>query len=401
MTASQQHAAAGADAAFADAGRTAAAARAELTRAEGHLAALEELGAEARIRWGDHVPDDAWSTDEERRERAAPWSDPELCQARSELFLAALDLHHAFARCTARTLRQNLIAAMDVVTGAVPPTVPSAARQAAWQSLFLVVPVVSTTFASLDRVFAGLGPQTLGWLFIDEAGQAAPQMAVGALWRSQRAVVVGDPLQLEPVVILPFTAQQALRRDFDVSEDWLPSRTSTQQLADRHNRYGTELEAELPEGPGSVWVGAPLRVHRRCENRCSPSATPSPTTGSWSTAPPTTTTARIHRPAPGSMSPRPWPRATGFPQKAAPCSRSCGRSPLHPASRSTATSSSSPPSATWSTARRRSPRGSSTPPASVLFTPLRARRPTSSSWSWAPTRRNPEPEVGPPSGPTC
>ncbi|MGW0826689.1 DEAD/DEAH box helicase [Streptomyces sp. NPDC002845] len=163
-------------------------------------------------------------------------------------------------------MRANLMAAMDVVTGGAPATLAEPVRRAAWQSLFLVVPVVSTTFASLDRVFAGVGRGALGWLFIDEAGQATPQMAVGAMWRAQHTVVVGDPLELEPVVSLPWTAQQALRRDYGVDEEWVPGRTSVQQLADRGNRFGTTLPAELPDGSTEVWVGAPLRVHRRCDD---------------------------------------------------------------------------------------------------------------------------------------
>jgi superfamily I DNA and/or RNA helicase len=110
-------------------------------------------------------------------------------------------------------------------------------------------------------MFAGLGSEALGWVLIDEAGQAAPQHAVGAIWRAQRAVLVGDPMQLEPVVTLPWGGQQALLRLLRVAEEWAPSRTSVQRVADRLARHGTLL-------PGSgrpVWVGTPLRVHRRCD----------------------------------------------------------------------------------------------------------------------------------------
>ncbi|MGK5529521.1 DEAD/DEAH box helicase, partial [Streptomyces sp. URMC 129] len=234
--------------------------------AEAELRAAEDTARRVRARWGRHVPDDAWRADETARELSAPWADEEFTRARSELFFAALDLHQAFLRCTARTMYGNLMAAMDAVAGSIPSSVPESHQRAAWQSLFLVVPVVSTTFASLGRVFGRLGRESLGWLFIDEAGQATPQMAVGSMWRARRAVVVGDPLQLEPVVTLPWTAQRALLDEFGVDREWAPGRTSVQRIADRTSPYGTLLPVELPDGSLEAWVGSPLRVHRRCDN---------------------------------------------------------------------------------------------------------------------------------------
>ncbi len=150
---------------------------------------------------------------------------------------------------------------MDVVGGSAPGDISPAAAREAWRALFFVVPVVSTTFASFARLFSHLGREDLGWLLIDESGQASPQVAVGALWRTRRAVIVGDPLQLEPVSTLPFRVEQMLRRDHGVDEQWLPARTSVQALADRLNPLGTWL----PGDTEPIWVGAPLTVHRRCD----------------------------------------------------------------------------------------------------------------------------------------
>ncbi|MGW0024433.1 AAA domain-containing protein [Rhodococcus sp. NPDC003383] len=224
------------------------------------VAELDHALDAARQRWGASVPGEDSDT-APARELAAPWSDEEVTEARSRVFLAALDLHREFLAHVPTQMRQSLHGATDVVSGSAPRDLDPAAVADAWRALFFVVPLVSTTFASFDRVFRGLGREALGWLLIDEAGQSTPQNPVGAIWRSRRTVVVGDPIQLEPVVTLPFQAQQAVRREFGVDERWLPARSSAQSIADRLNRWGTTLPGD--EGP--IWVGAPLRVHRRCD----------------------------------------------------------------------------------------------------------------------------------------
>jgi AAA domain len=224
---------------------------------------------QARSRWADTLPGTEWNADPEdrdameKRERSSPWMDKEFAEARSRVFLAALDLHRAVLTAEPELMWDNLRAAIDVVNGDAPPDLPQGAALAAWQIVFFVVPVISTTFASMSRMFAGLGREALGWLFIDEAGQAAPQEAVGALWRSQRAVVVGDPRQLEPVVTLPWSGQKRLCRQFGVDPQWAPQSASVQSVADRLNTFGTWLPE--PESRAYTWVGSPLRVHRRCD----------------------------------------------------------------------------------------------------------------------------------------
>lgn len=232
-----------------------------LRACEAELTTIDRLLGDAATTLGKHYPDAAWWDDRERRELAALWTDKEWNLARSELFLAALRLHKAFLRHTPTEMRRNLQAAMDVISGDAPSDLPEGAALAAWQSLFFVVPVVSTTFASYARLFGHLGTEALGWLLIDEAGQTTPQNAVGALWRTKRAVVVGDPLQLEPVTTLPFRAEQAIRNELDVDEQWSTSRTSVQRLADRLTPLGTWL----PGDDDKTWVGVPLTVHRRCD----------------------------------------------------------------------------------------------------------------------------------------
>ncbi|SNT48788.1 AAA domain-containing protein [Streptosporangium subroseum] len=236
--------------------------RRELDQALTRIGELRSLLARHQEELDTFFPKEPSEINEALRELKTPWTDEVWNTARSELFLEALRLHHAFLRAEAPRIRRSLQGMMDVLSGDVPPDVPEAAVRAAWQTLFFVIPVISTTFASFGWMFSHLTRESLGWVFIDEAGQAAPQLAVGAIWRARRVITSGDPLQLEPVVPLSAATQQALRRTFSVEHArWLPGRTSVQQLADQRTPYGTFLPGE--EAP--VWVGAPLRVHRRCD----------------------------------------------------------------------------------------------------------------------------------------
>ncbi len=240
---------------------------AEFSRAEddrarlaADLMALRKQLTVDREQYGSAYPSTQLSGRE--RELSSPWLDAELNAARSDLFLAALQLHEDFVATTSGRMLDGLRAAVEVVAGDHPRQLEPEKVGAAWQLFFLVVPMVSTTFASLGRMFTGMGRQSLGWVFIDEAGQASPQYAVGAIWRARRVVCVGDPLQLEPVVSIPAKVQRDIALAYSVSDTWIPPQASAQTLADRVSQYGTRLF----QGDKPVWVGAPLTVHRRCDD---------------------------------------------------------------------------------------------------------------------------------------
>jgi hypothetical protein len=110
-------------------------------------------------------------------------------------------------------------------------------------------------------MFGKLPPDSLGWLLVDEAGQAVPLAALGALLRTRRAVIVGDPMQLEPVVQLPERLTRAVCESLGVDADrYAAPVVSVRTLANAASAYACELQTEL----GSRRVGVPLLVHRRC-----------------------------------------------------------------------------------------------------------------------------------------
>lgn len=191
---------------------------------------------------------------------SSPWHDVEFFTARQAVFGAAMDLHASFIVGGWAKLTQSLSLLAKLNNGSISASRVSGSIASVYESLFLVVPVLSTTFASFPRMFNGWGRESIGWLLIDEAGQASPQQAVGAIWRSRRVIVVGDPLQLEPIVSLPLEALEPLRIRCGARLDFSPAVSSAQVLADMANPIGTMLG----DVGNAKWVGSPLRVHRRC-----------------------------------------------------------------------------------------------------------------------------------------
>lgn len=212
---------------------------------------------------GAKVPDaHFFSLDSDKQHLASAWIDPTFDALRARLFLAALRLHEATLLAINGKAIANLRAFTKMLLRNTPEPVAAADLGVLWNILFFTVPVVSSTLASFDRLFAGLGCESLGWLLIDEAGQATPHSVAGALWRSKRAVIIGDPLQIEPVMTVPRALVAELRKRDDVDVKWSPVEESAQTLADRTMRLGAWIgEAD---SPARVWTGMPLRAHRRC-----------------------------------------------------------------------------------------------------------------------------------------
>jgi uridine kinase len=232
---------------------------------EQKCALLEKIVIKAQEELKTNFADNAYwlYIDSKETQEGCPWYSETLKRLQSELFISALALHESFILCansTSQRVNTTLSAFFNYLSGNY--QLPSDQVKALWNTFFLVIPVVSTTFASIQTMFKDLNKQDLPWLFIDEAGQAVPQAAAGAIWRSKRVVVVGDPFQIEPVVTIPNAITNNLRTYFNLSNKIINSELSVQSLADRVNPLGMYM----PDGESKTWIGIPLRVHRRCLN---------------------------------------------------------------------------------------------------------------------------------------
>lgn len=211
---------------------------------------------------GAFVDASFFSKSHEERQITPPWLDTQTARLRGDLFEAALALHKAFVDGAAQKIRHNCsIFLENYGSKSLGSPEKDSFIPDLWTTFFMVVPVVSTTFASVGNMLSGLGQEDLGWLLIDEAGQALPQAAIGALMRTKRAVVVGDPLQIEPIVVLPESLTEKICDNFSVDcAIYNPPGASVQTLADRATGYIGSFETQF----GTREVGVPLLVHRRC-----------------------------------------------------------------------------------------------------------------------------------------
>jgi hypothetical protein len=245
-------------------------ASAELRNMQGSIAELTEaLNRERKacedlaLRYpGIFISDGFFDLNHQEKQKSAPWLDANAARLRNDVFEAAMAVHKAFVGAAAKPIRHNLNVLLDGFgTRSLGSPEKDALIPDMWSTLFLLVPVVSTTFASVSRMFTRIGPNAFGWLLVDEAGQALPQAAVGALMRTQRAMVVGDPVQIEPVVVLPDRLTEAMCHQFGIDPlVYNAPGASAQTLADGATEYYGTFETKF----GTREVGVPLLVHRRC-----------------------------------------------------------------------------------------------------------------------------------------
>jgi molybdopterin-guanine dinucleotide biosynthesis protein len=129
--------------------------------------------------------------------------------------------------------------------------------RAIWESFFLCFPIATTTLHSFsEQLFQPLSG-LIDTLFVDEAGQIMPHYLCAPLFRSQKAVVVGDPEQLEPVRTFTLNLIEESNVKEDLQDNICILQNSAQDYADRGS--------EFFEYMGMKKKGIILNEHRRCE----------------------------------------------------------------------------------------------------------------------------------------
>lgn len=86
---------------------------------------------------------------------------------------------------------------------------------------------------------------------------------MGIIWRSQKVLSIGDPFQIEPISTTPPEIIDGMAKHIlnDHCLTWAPSSISVQHCMDNSTFYGSQRVLREKY----YWLGAPLRVHRRCQ----------------------------------------------------------------------------------------------------------------------------------------
>ncbi len=228
---------------------------------------LDELTSQislARDIVGDTFADQAyWDKENDDLQKSLPWSGGAIQALRDQIFESSWAVHKAFIEAAAEPIKYHLSSMMELLKGKSLDGKEESVIADLWATMFMVVPVISTTFASVTRLLDELPREAIGWLLIDEAGQALPQQAVGAIYRSKRTIVMGDPLQIPPVTSSPKGLLKAVFQHYNLDADlYAAPNKSAQYFADQCSWIGCETFGSS----GDIWIGMPLNVHRRCED---------------------------------------------------------------------------------------------------------------------------------------
>jgi AAA domain/PLD-like domain len=131
--------------------------------------------------------------------------------------------------------------------------------RALWDTIFLCFPIVTSTLHSFGERTFHLLPNLIDTLLVDEAGQIMPHYLSGPLFRSKRAIIVGDIEQLEPVRVLK---SNVIENTVLIPEEYHDTicvqNNSAQSYVDRNSDvYEWDYQEKKK--------GMILTEHRRCE----------------------------------------------------------------------------------------------------------------------------------------
>lgn len=134
------------------------------------------------------------------------------------------------------------------------------------KNISLVYPVMTTTLASSMSLFFSPKMDIYDFLIVDEAGMITPNLLFPLICRSKRAMVVGDPKQLEPIVTLDEKEKEEYKE-----KDWKYIETQEARKYTEYQKYSPTMSTAYHRAAKCQTVefddigdGIELDEHRRC-----------------------------------------------------------------------------------------------------------------------------------------
>ncbi|MCL1802796.1 MAG: hypothetical protein FWG30_04030 [Eubacteriaceae bacterium] len=224
------------------------------------LRVSEEQNVKYKSLFGDNFADQQfWLNIQKNRKSqlACPWTNPEYDILREELFLCALALNKAFILNSER-MRANI----ELLSSYYMERDDLEAIPELISTLALLAPSVCTAPNAIASAFSGVKEKVFGVAAILDAERYSPNECLGALWRSQSALVIGDPMQAAPEQNIPTELLHRFAEQYSIDEANAGEGFSILSYSDEMSRYGSyDLMAPGPEG--KLWSGLPLIIQKK------------------------------------------------------------------------------------------------------------------------------------------
>jgi len=137
---------------------------------------------------GNHLIDESFfALNHRERHLTSPWCNAQMQRLRDNVFIEAMNLHKAFIDASAKTASSQF---RSIDASVFPEEACRTLKKIVYYQIFGRLcfwssRVFQRLFASVEKMLGAFTSSSLGWLIIDEAGQALPQAAVGALMRTK------------------------------------------------------------------------------------------------------------------------------------------------------------------------------------------------------------------------
>ncbi|PFO12692.1 hypothetical protein COJ70_24290 [Priestia megaterium] len=131
--------------------------------------------------------------------------------------------------------------------------------KALWETLFICFPIATTTLHSFNVKNFQMIESLFDNLLVDEAGQILPHYLIGPLYRSRRAIIVGDVYQLEPIRL----QNDKLIKNYQQFDDEMQK---TLCIEENSVQSYSDYRSDIFEKLGEEKLGIILEEHRRCED---------------------------------------------------------------------------------------------------------------------------------------